>query len=269
MVSLVLFISTAPPASAEAVTWNKIGYWPMYGGAGESRAVDWWGEANTGYVRDRNQVTSGHFGGWAYRFKGTNKDSRIVIHNNRGLSPGTKDFLVSARIRYTNDLPYGASWNVVQRGRANRDAIGGQWKLEIARAALRWGGKVYFKCVFRRPGSTQPFLVKVFDAGQSLKKNVSYDVTCRLDRSSNANALVHAEITNRSTNNKSRPPAKNTGIPNSAFGSINPRGTSCPLGHKTTIGGKAYCANENPGPAGLSEDMYKGYIQSVKIWKGS
>jgi|GEM_PF-4931597 len=261
----VLGVLLVVPLSAYAVNWNQIAHWSMDGGSGQSTMIDWWGESNDGRLLDSRQVTSGRLGGWAWRFRGTNKNSRVVIDNQSGMSPGTKDFLVRARIRFTSELPYQASWNFAQRGRA--DNIGGQWKLELARSKQSSGGKVSFRCLFRRPGApSEPLTVQVLDRGSSLQKNMTYDVSCRLNRSS-TNASVTAGVNNTATNRWTWA-SKSSGIRNVIFGSINPRGNSCALGNVTTIGGKAYCANENPDQSELREDMYKGYLLWMKVWKG-
>ena len=252
--------------SVHAVDWTPIAFWPMDGPVGQTTMEDYWGESNAGRVLDGTQVESGRLGGWAFHFRGTNKNSRAVVDNDSGLNPGNRDFRVRMKFKFDKDIGPQSSWNLVQKGRyGNR---GGQWKLELSRNA---GNSVSFRCSFQRPresdGSAgEQFAVKVLDRGTSLQKGKLYELSCRLNRSSSRVQIV-AGVRNVEQNRWTWG-VKNTEISQSAFGSIAPYG-GCYLGSRVNIGGKSYCANENPGSDDLADDMFRGFISYVKVYKGS
>lgn len=97
-------------------------------------------------------VTMGAAGqpGRAYSFNGV--DSAVIVPDADNLDPGTRNFTVTAKVRFT-ELPPPTSFDIVRKGEAG--TVGGEWKLEL----INSGGKALAVCA-AQGAQTGVFLVR-------------------------------------------------------------------------------------------------------------
>jgi hypothetical protein len=134
-------IMVAATATADAATAPPIAHWAMNEGRGAAVMADSGGRGLHGSIGREVRTGTTVGGSTGYRFDRLEPDRPpthpghlVTVRDNSALDPGSRDYVVTLRLRTTNHFG-----NIIQKGQATTE--GGNFKLQIP------SGRV--ECLFR------------------------------------------------------------------------------------------------------------------------